>query len=317
MDYIKKIKNKSILLLISISAFYLATLIISDFTDLISRLNTVNWSYYPIIFGLSFLIIVIKWFRYHLILKKLNIKMNPKDSFLVYVAGFSMIITPGGSGEIIRSQIIKTKTGKSISITSPMFFFEKWLDFSSFIIAIGFLLIWENYVESKIVFIIGVSISILILMLMKKTIGINIINKVISKLKFIKIGINSEEFQDSTNKLITVRTLFETFFLTILATIVSIVIAFLVFQSFNINFNLFQSGQIFITSITLGSLSFIPGGLIVTESGLLGLMLKYGIDFETSSVSVIVLRFVTLWFVSIIGFISLKIISKKSLNKIK
>lgn len=311
MDFIQLIKNKSIFLLIGAAIFYLSILIISDFSNILSKLNLVNWSYYPLIFGLSFLIIVIKWLRYSVILKKLNIDMKLKDSFLVYVSGFSMIITPGGSGEIIRSHLIKTKIGKSISSTSPMFFFEKWLDFSSFIVIIGLLLFWENYIESKIVFLIGILITMVIFIIMKKVVGINNINKISSKIKFLNFSINIAEFKESTNKLTTLRTMFETFSLTIIATFVTIIVAFLVFKSFDIDYNLFQSGQIFITSITLGSLSFIPGGLIVTESGLLGLLLKYGVDFDTSSISVIILRFVTLWFVSIVGVISLKIISKK------
>jgi len=59
-------------------------------------------------------------------------------------------------------------------------------------------------------------------------------------------------------------------------------------------------------------LSFIPGGVLVTEASLLGLLVKNGVLFGVASTVVLFLRFVTLWFYTIIGFLTLKLAFKES-----
>lgn len=58
-------------------------------------------------------------YRYHIILKKLDINLNFKDSLIIFYVGLSMLITPGGTGALIKSHIIKKKIGKSFSSTTP------------------------------------------------------------------------------------------------------------------------------------------------------------------------------------------------------
>jgi len=40
-------------------------------------------------------------------LSELDIKLKFKESFFIYHAGLAMLITPGGSGELIKSYILK------------------------------------------------------------------------------------------------------------------------------------------------------------------------------------------------------------------
>ena len=54
-------------------------------------------------------------------------------------------------------------------------------------------------------------------------------------------------------------------------------------------------------------MSMIPGGLGITEGSLASLISSQGIDFSTALVLVIIIRFFTLWFAVITGFIALKI----------
>ena len=59
-------------------------------------------------------------------------------------------------------------------------------------------------------------------------------------------------------------------------------------------------------SIILGAVSMSPGGIGITEVSLAGLMSIQGIEISTALALAIVIRFFTLWFAIIIGFISLK-----------
>ena len=86
---------------------------------------------------------------------------------------------------------------------------------------------------------------------------------------------------------------------------------FFVFNLFDGSFDIFTTTQIYFTSLVAGLLTFIPGGIIVTETGLLGLSMKFGIDFATAAVLVLLIRLLTFWFPTFVGFAALKIISPK------
>jgi len=126
-----------------------------------------------------------------------------------------------------------------------------------------------------------------------------------------KIIISIEEFNSTSRELTKITTTLSMLSLTILTKINGLIVIFLIFQSFGIQFDFFLTGQIFNTASIIGILSLIPGGIIVTESGLLGLLVNQGLTFDLSSLLVLVIRFVSLWFVTIIGFIGLKLTLKK------
>jgi len=81
---------------------------------------------------------------------------------------------------------------------------------------------------------------------------------------------------------------------------------YLIFLGFNIDLNLPTVILIFAVSSIIGGLSMLPGGIGLTEGGMIGLLLLEGIDY-TSAISVVLLvRIVTLWFSVAIGLIVLK-----------
>ena len=86
---------------------------------------------------------------------------------------------------------------------------------------------------------------------------------------------------------------------------------YFVFDLFNLNIDFFTTSQIFLTNQVIGVLSFIPGGIIVTETGLLGLIVQNGTNFTIATMIVLLLRVVTFWFPMIIGFIVLKFVLAK------
>ena len=61
-------------------------------------------------------------------------------------------------------------------------------------------------------------------------------------------------------------------------------------------------------SVILGSLSMSPGGLGVTEGSFAGLLTLEGLDLQTALAIAVIVRFFTLWFAILVGFISLKLI---------
>lgn len=308
---IKNLEGKSFLIIISSVIFYIAILLVSDIQSI--TFNFKNFSYYDysIIFSLVIINIFISGYRYHFFLKQINVSITFKQSFLIFLAGLSMLVTPATSGSLIKSHIIKKKLGISFSQTSPLVFFERWIEFVSILFIMSILLIWAFYVETIIVLLIGIPISIIAYLILKKGSGIVFVNKIASKIPPLKnMLITTSEFKDSITAISAPKTVIPMFLLTLVTKINTIFMIYLIFQSFGINLELFSSGQIFFTSQLIGILSFIPGGILITETSLIGLLTKHGVEFAIASVAVIVIRLVTLWLSTIIGFIALWKVTK-------
>jgi len=313
LEFSKKVKQRGIFFLIAIIVFYFAIIIFSDITKISTDLEKIKLEYYPLIFLLVIINIILLGIRFHFLLKKLDLKLKLSDSLLVFISGLSMVLTPGAGGTIIKSFILKKKIGKSYSSTTPLIIYEKWLELTSILIVIGILLFWINFTESIIIFIIGIVFNIIFLMALKNEKGLDHINNLIQKIGPLKnLTINVKEARDSFDKLTSIRTTIGSLLITLVTKINAVVIIFLIFESFGINFDFLLSGQIYFTSFLIGVLSFIPGGIIITEASLIGLILKQGVELSMASILVLVIRFVTLWFATIIGLVALKVVLNKN-----
>jgi len=301
------LKKKPILFIVTVVFFYAIILLISDLNKIASQLSEIKLEYYFPIFSLMFIALLMTGWRYQIILKKLDINLKFKDSFTIFVSGLSMLITPGGSGALIKSYLLKKKIGISMSSSTPIIFYEKWLELVSIVILIGILLFWTNYLESLIIFIIGTILAGITFFIFRYSAGLNFLNKLLMKFKFLeKFIINSEEFKKTTATLLKPSSIIQLLSLSLIIKFVIIFTVFLIFQSFNSELDIFSSAQIYFTSTLIGILTLIPGGIIVTETGMLGMLVSNNVDFSSATVLVLMLRFVTTWSPIIFGFVILK-----------
>ena len=123
--------------------------------------------------------------------------------------------------------------------------------------------------------------------------------------------INTEEFQENARKLTSLKTIISIVSISFLTKLVPMIAVYFVFDLFDLNIDFFTTSQIFLTNQIIGVLSFIPGGMIVTETGLLGLIIQNGTNFTIATMIVLLLRIVTFWFPVIVGFIVLKFVLTK------
>ena len=71
---------------------------------------------------------------------------------------------------------------------------------------------------------------------------------------------------------------------------------------------------IYATSTLLGAISFIPGGIGITEGSIAGLFTLNGVDISTALILGVMIRALTLWYSVGVGFISLKFTGGLSLK---
>ena len=248
-------------------------------------------------------------FRFHRLLRVLNFNIPMKKSILIYFIGLSFAITPISAGQILRSQIIKKEFDYALSKTSPILLFEKWSELAAVLVILVALAIVNLMLESIFIIIVGLALVVVFFGIMRNR-GLLFLffKKTTTRFRRLrKFEASIENSQESLKKLASRRVvLLEGFIITIPAQMLQAIAVFLVFQMIGVKIDFVASTQVYFTSIVAGILSFIPGGLVVAEGGMLALLAKYYYNYELALLvsAVIFVRLFTFWYATLFGVIT-------------
>ena len=306
----RNIFDKSVILLSATIVFYFTIILFSD----LSAFDDIKFEflYLPVIGLLITSHTLLSGFKYHRMLQSLGIKISIIETQKIYLAGFALALTPGAFGTAaIKSQLLKKKFGKSISSTILVLLVERWTDLIGILIVLSFLLFFVFSFESLFVLLAGAFFALIFSFLITNSRIFNSVKKIILKIKYFKkLHKNIEESQQSFTILSQKSIFAESIFYSILTKIIQLFTAYFVFLMIGVDLGFFESGIIYYTSILLGNLSFLPAGIIITESGMIALLMKYNVEFSVATVTVIIIRFVVTWSLAIGGTIAYPIVSK-------
>jgi len=301
-----KVLKKIIFIVIITIIVYAIFLFVSDLDKISDKILNFKLEFLPIILGLVIFSWIISYFRWNILLKNQNIHIPHSLNFQIFLVGGALGITPGKIGELFKSQILKEKFNIPRTKTAPLFIVEKFLDLVSAMIVtvIGIWFIPEiGYLA-----IIGLVVSIILFKILtsKKLFiqTLSFLNKIKFLSKYLEPLSSSHEILSKT---LHSKKMFSLLILSVFYWIVIGCAAFFVIEGFG-----FSVGSIlniistYSSSLIIGALSFIPGGIGIAEGSLIGLLTFQGIDVSEAIVIVVLIRIFTLWFSTITGFIALK-----------
>lgn len=296
-------KNKTIYIIFSIVCVYIGFVLYSDVTKISEHFLKINITFLFIVLPIEICAFFLRSIRQKVLLDDIGVKIPLSTNFKIFVAGLSMTITPGGSGEIIKSHFLKKHYNFSTSKTLPLVFVERFHDFLAvttiIFLSLLFSYIWQSFL------LVGVSSVFLIIIysiLRKKILFEKFLSK-IKKIKFLSKYIPSLEFSNSLVLLTSWKTTIKVWPISVISWLIEVISFYYVFKAFEINLNFIEVGQVVFTSILVGALSLLPGGLGLTEGSLIALLVERGYELSIVTAAVLMLRIVTIWFATALGFI--------------
>ena len=310
-----KFDNRIIWVVIASVGLYGVFLFFSDFNIISKQISNFKYEFLPLIL----LLVSISWtpllVRWQILLKKNDINIPIKKSFLLFLCGMSMSITPGHVGELIKSQLIKTIYNIPRTKTAPIIFVEKFYDLTGAIIAsiIGIIILG---MDASLI-LISVSILIVIIFLIYYRPIFEFILKRVTKTKFFsKYSENLSDSYEIVRNSTTPQISSISFGLSVLYWIIISVAVHFILLSFGIeSISILKTISIYSSSVIIGAISFIPGGLGITEGSLIGLFSLEGIDISLALILSVMIRILTMWYSVSIGFICLKFTGGLSSSK--
>lgn len=297
------IKNKTIFIIIGITCIYIGFALYSDISKISEHLFKIDPTFLLIILPIEICAFFIRSIRQKILLDDIGVRISFTSNFKLYVAGLSMTITPGGSGSVIKSHFLKKQYDYPNSKTLPLVFVERFHDFLAvttiIFISLFFSYIWQSFV------LVGLSSLFLIIIysIFRKPILLEKFLSKVKKIKFLSKYIPSLEFNKSLVMLTTWKTTIKAWSISIISWSLEIITFYYVFKAFDIHLNFIESGQIVYTSILVGALSFLPAGLGITEGSLIVLLTERGYELSIVIAAVFMIRIVTVWFATGIGFV--------------
>lgn len=299
-----KISIRFVLIIIFLMViFYSVISIYSGIDDISENFKSMNFHYVIPIIGVVLMSIIFRSWIQKLLLEQIQVKLSIKDSFLLFLSGLALIISPGGTGQVIKSYFLKEKYGISISKSIPVILFERYYDLISVtaLVMVSICIIFSF--EAFIVSILALIIIFIVSIILRKE---SLFTKFLSlqkKIMFTKqLEINERELYQSVKLLNNYSLVWKISVLTILITFWDGIAIYMGFLSFGMDIGYFEATQFYYTSLILGVMSLIPGGMGVLEGGFTILSSKY-LDMALAVSIIIFIRLTTIWFTTFLGMI--------------
>ena len=289
--------------------FYSFLIFIMDFPKIQEQLLNFKIEYLPIILSLIFTGMFVNFFRWHLLVKNLGFKVPIKNNLVTYLSTLALAMTPGRAGDLFKSEILKKRHNIPRIKTVPLVLIERYYDVLGAVIAatVG---IWYFQPAMYVMGVVSIFIFIAFLVFSSK----NLFKKIISKLQKIKF---TRKFFESLLDSYDVLHSSTRGKISIISTILSIIhwllislAVYFILLAYNIkSIGILEIIPIYLSSVVIGAVSFLPGGVGVTEGSLAG-FLNLFIDDMSIAVSLsIIIRIFTLWVSVLVGFVFLKFVS--------
>ena len=302
-----KIINKIIIIVIAVVGLYATFIIASDINTISDKISSFKIEFLPIIVSL----VTCGWFvlftRWHLLLVNSKIFIPKKSSFVIYLSGIGLSIIPGRIGELIKSQLLKTKFGVPRSKTVPIIILEQLYTLIGLVV-ISFFGIWFFELGAYVLGIFTAGLVFAFILISSRKI-FNKLIVILEKRKFTsKFAEPLSSSYDTIKKSMRGPIVFYASALTVIFWLLEAITVYFVLLSFGIDYIEFLVViPIYTTSLMLGFLSFLPMGLGVVEGSLASFFSLQGVEVSLSLTLVVVIRLFTRWYSVAAGFVALRL----------
>lgn len=264
--------------------------------------------------GLTVINYGVRFLKWHYYLHCVDIREVPVGMSLnVFLAGLVMSVTPGKIGEVLKSLLLREAKGIPAARTAPIVIAERLTDLLGlFLIASAGVAIFDY---GRWAFAVSVGIVVAAVVVLNQPALIAWGLKQWAKLPVVgALHVKLEEAYASMRQLVGWRALGVGTLMSVVSWSMEGVAFWWILDALGgLDATLFKALFIFSMTTILGAVSFLPGGLGVTEGTMIGGLMLLGV-FEArflAAAATYLIRFATLWFGVVVGFVALIIFRRR------
>jgi glycosyltransferase 2 family protein len=295
-------------------AVYVAFSVWADAGRVAEALSGFHWHAAVLGLGLAAANYLLRFVRWQYYLRVLSLRVPLGESLLVFLSGFALTVTPGKLGEAIKAILLRQSRGIPAARTAPIVIAERVTDLIALLI-LATLGAFTFQIDRRFLVVGAVVTGAGILAITFEPIARPLRHLAGRVPGLRRFASRLEEFHRSAATLLALGPLLVAVFLAVASWALECVAFWEVVRGFpDAHVGLLAATCIYALMTVVGALSFLPGGLGVTEAGMLTLLVRYGTgtDRAVAAASTFVTRAVTLWFAVLVGLVALIIFLRRS-----
>jgi len=254
--------------------------------------------------GLAMTNYVVRFFRWALYLKAVGAKIPARRSLVVFLSGFVMAVSPGKVGEVLKAYLLKESDEIRMADTIPVVIAERLTDLIAILLLT--LIGVEAFPRARFVVVAGVAIvAVLLVIIVWRSACLKIFSLAARLPKLGGMVEHLERSYETMYRLVSPGRLVLGVLIGVVAWLCEALAFYVVLGGFEgLHPTVFVAVFIYAFATTAGALSFLPGGLGVTEGGMVALVMAAVVGAGRSSAvaATVVIRLATLWLAVGIGF---------------
>ncbi len=312
-------RNIAIFIIFSMIVFALVG-VYGNPAEVVQAISSIPWYWViPAMMALSFMNYIFRYFKWQYYLHQIDVHLSHRDSFSVFLAGFTLTTTPGKIGEAVKGFFVYEIDETPIAKTVPIVISERVTDLLAIIILalVGFTLGVNAGNQLLMVLLLGGAALGGAIVLGSKTFYQKFLTRLTS------IG-PLKRFQDSKDLIENTMTRTLSPRPMLISTVISVPGWFMECVELWLLFSILSAQPLSLellliatfvhaTASAIGAISFLPGGVGTYEATSLALItLLLGWGRTLAGAATILIRVVTLWFSVIVGFVALAIVTRRA-----
>ena len=262
-----------------------------------------GWTLVPVL-GLTLMNYALRFYRWTLYLRALGLRVSWQRSLVVFLAGFSMAVSPGKLGELLKAYLLMTSEGLPMSRTAAAVLAERVTDLIALVllVSVGMVAFRVGVLPLTLV---ATAVALFVLVLSSRRLSGGLLKLAVRLPGLRRRRETLQQLYDSTALLFRPRLLGSAALIGAAAWFCECVGTFLILRGLAIDGVSLLLATFVYGSSTLGGLPT-PGGLGLTDGGMAA-MLHYfgGAAPAAAGAATMLVRLCTLWFAVAIGVATL------------
>ena len=287
-------------LVIAAAAVFVGLAVYADLPDLLDHVYSIPAKYWLMALALALVNYVLRLVRWHYYLTHLGIGIGPVASTAIFLAGMSMVISPGRVGELAKSYFLKDRFGVPVAVSAPAVIAERVTD----LVCVLVLSLWGL---SLIPYGWAAGAAVAAAFGMFLLLGVTPWGS--GRVLRLPVPGRWRPFmstsRDSFQRLFSPVPLTVALLLGLAAWLAEGVALWLLLEALGADVSLVQAVSIYAASTLLGAVTMLPGGLVGTEGGMVALLQQLDLSRAAASSATLVVRICTLWFAVVLGLLGL------------
>lgn len=294
----------------------LALVLVADVDALSQALRDFNWWLLPGVLLLVLLNYLLRFVKWQYFLRVLGVSdLSRRDSALIFVAAFTMVMTPGKIGEFLKAYLVKIRSGVSMTRTAPIIFVERFSDGFALLVLAGAGLTVFRYGWQVLA--VGAFVSIVALVVIQQDRWMLSMLRAVGRTRIGRGRAQAlESLYGSTRSLLRPRPFGVAISLGVVSWFGECLALYLILVGLGVPGSwdlLLAATFVFAAATWIGAASMLPGGLGAAEASVAGLLLLTVKDpamtTSIAATATLLIRFATLWFGVLIGVVALSHVS--------